>query len=234
MKRKTPQNSVDHSHHRQRLLQTVLNLGLENSNKFIALEFILTYVLPRVDVNPIAHRLLEKFGCISAVLSATPEQLMEVQGIGKTSALRLSLFPQILMLYQQDKLKNETSLKTKEQIIAYCRAYLIGKAYENLYAICLNSNAKVLSVQLLARGTTNQVTINRLDFIRKIATTNELHSVVLCHSHPNNLCKPSKEDYAAHDKMKEILTTCGIELAEHIIVCDKSCYLMEEEVEYVF
>lgn len=41
----------------------------------------------RRDTNPIAHRLLDRFGSLSAVLEAEPALLTEVDGISEHSAL---------------------------------------------------------------------------------------------------------------------------------------------------
>ena len=50
------------------------------------LELLLCAFIPRVDVKPIAKKLIAKFGTVSAVLGAAPERLMEVKGIGETTA----------------------------------------------------------------------------------------------------------------------------------------------------
>ena len=66
-----------HENHRKRLYQTITSAGFDNVNDYIALEFILTYVIPRKDTNPTAHKLLDKFGTIDAVLDANIEDLIK-------------------------------------------------------------------------------------------------------------------------------------------------------------
>ena len=51
------------------------------------LELLLFYAIPRRDTNPIAHRLLDRFGSLSAVLEAEPALLTEVDGISEHSCL---------------------------------------------------------------------------------------------------------------------------------------------------
>lgn len=227
MEKKNDLQSVDHSHHRQRLLQTVMDIGLENTNDFITLEFILTYVLPRKDTNPVAHRLFDRFGSIYAALEATPEDLMEVEGIGENSSKRLYLLLHIFARYNQDKAKNTKILQNKEAIVPYCRAFLANKPVEELYAICLNDKT-VLATKLLARGKTNQVSIDPQEFMRKILNVSRVNNVVLTHSHPDNDCRPSKEDIVANAKFAKILESVNIKLTEHVIVCPAASYLMLE------
>ena len=75
-----------HAGHRERLIETVHKVGLTEISSIQAMEFILCYIFPRGDVNPLAHRLLDKFKKISFVLDASVEDLCEVKGMGQLSA----------------------------------------------------------------------------------------------------------------------------------------------------
>lgn len=59
---------------------------LENSANLVydyeVLELLLTYAIPRRDVKPVAKALLERFGSLEKVLSASSRQLCTVSGIG--------------------------------------------------------------------------------------------------------------------------------------------------------
>lgn len=54
-----------HSGHRQRLKNRFLADGLRSFNEINTLELLLFYAVPRKDTNPIAHRLLDRFGSLS-------------------------------------------------------------------------------------------------------------------------------------------------------------------------
>ena len=77
-----------HDGHRKRLLDTVNAVGLIGLSDIQALEFILFFIIPRGDVNPLAHRLLDRFKNVPTVLDASVEDLMEVKGVGETAAKR--------------------------------------------------------------------------------------------------------------------------------------------------
>lgn len=50
------------------------------------MELFLFDALPRVNTNPIAHRLIGRFGSLDGVFSASEDELLEVQGVGKRTA----------------------------------------------------------------------------------------------------------------------------------------------------
>ena len=79
-----------HEGHRRRVRQRYLEEGLDGFKEHEALEMLLFYCLARKDTNDLAHRLLEEFGSLPAVMCATPAQLSAVSGIGENAAVFLS------------------------------------------------------------------------------------------------------------------------------------------------
>ena len=59
---------------------------MDDFEDHMILELLLFEAIPRIDTNPIGHRLLDRFGSLEGVFSASEEELCEVQGIGKASA----------------------------------------------------------------------------------------------------------------------------------------------------
>ena len=68
-----------HAGHRERLRSRFLENGLDTMENHVALELLLFYSIPRGDTNPVAHRLIEKFGSLSAALDAPYEELLETE-----------------------------------------------------------------------------------------------------------------------------------------------------------
>lgn len=61
------------------------------------LELLLFYAVPRQDVNPMAHALLDRFGSLPGVLDASIEDLCTVHGVGPKIARFLTLIPDVLL-----------------------------------------------------------------------------------------------------------------------------------------
>ena len=59
-----------HEGHRARLRRKVRETGLDALAPHEILEFLLYHIVPRQDVNALAHRLLERFGSVEGVLRA--------------------------------------------------------------------------------------------------------------------------------------------------------------------
>jgi DNA repair protein RadC len=92
---------VEQSHdgHRQRLKERFKRQDLDGFNAINALELILFYSVPRKDTNPLAHRLLDRFGNIANVFEASYEELMTVQGNTDNTAVLLKLMLSFSVLF---------------------------------------------------------------------------------------------------------------------------------------
>ena len=75
--------------HRQRLRERFLAGEAGACSDETLLELLLTYAIRRKDVRPLAHELIRAFGSLSLVLSASPEELWKVKGVGQSSVALL-------------------------------------------------------------------------------------------------------------------------------------------------
>ena len=60
-----------HAGHRKRLRERYRRSGLDDFASHEVMELLLTYAIPRVDVNRQAHALIERFGSVADALDAT-------------------------------------------------------------------------------------------------------------------------------------------------------------------
>ena len=84
-----------HDGHRQRLKKRFRTEGLDHFDEHQVLELLLYYVIPRKDTNIIAHDLIDRFGNLSQVLEAQPEEVAKGSGIGDAAATVLSLITSV-------------------------------------------------------------------------------------------------------------------------------------------
>ena len=81
----------DKSGHRERLRERFLSRDAEEFSDEMVLELLLTFAIARKDVRPLAHELIQVFGSLNEVLAASPEDLGEVKGLGRSSRTLLRL-----------------------------------------------------------------------------------------------------------------------------------------------
>lgn len=216
-----------HDGHREKMRQRFLNSGLESFADHEALELLLYYAIPRRDTNPIAHALMERYGSLSAVLSAPVEDLKKVEGIGESGAVLLRLVPQLYRKARLAEAEQETVLSSIERVGAYLLDRFEGERHEVVYQLCLDRKGRLLACKRLGEG---GVTSAELDIRRMMenAIFTNASAVVLAHNHPSGIALPSQEDYHTTDRAKAALETIGVQLLDHIIVADGDLVSMAE------
>ena len=75
--------------HRQRLRERFLEGVAGSCSDETLLELLLSFAIARKDVRSLAHELIRVFGSLSKVLSASPDDLYKVKGIGQSSVALL-------------------------------------------------------------------------------------------------------------------------------------------------
>jgi len=191
---------------------------LDNFDELYVLELLLFYCIPRKDTNPIAHRLLEQFGSLTAVLEASPEELEKVEGINTSASTFLSLITQVGRYYQVRRAEPGDILRTSDQCGSYLIPYFFGRDTETVFLLCLDAKCKVILCKKVGEGNVNSANIP-IRRVVEMALSANATSVVLAHNHPSGLALPSADDIQTTLRVAAALETVEITLADHIVVC---------------
>ena len=208
-----------HEGHRKRMKERFMKSGLDDFAPHNVLEFLLFYSIPRGDTNPIAHRLIDAFGSLSGVFDATPEELMKVSGVGESTAILISMIPQMARKYLEDKADAVNVVGGCGDIGAYLLPKFVGRTNEALMMVSIDNKNKVISCSVVAEGTVDSAKVSRrkvMEEAMKVKATR----VILAHNHPRGVAVPSAEDVAMTREIGRLFSQVGIELVDHIIVAD--------------
>lgn len=205
-----------HRGHRARLKTEFLARGLAGIPDHKALELLLCFAIPQGDVNPLAHRLMDTFGSLSGVFNATPEQLMQVKGVGEHAACLIKLIPELGGRYQADRSKLGDILDTTDRLGEYLSPEFFGQRNEITVVLCLDAKCKALHCRQLAEGSADSTSLS-LRKMMEIAFACNASQVVLAHNHPSNIAMPSQEDILATKMAFDAFRQVDILLRDHLI-----------------
>lgn len=208
-----------HDGHRQRLKERFILEGLDNFNEVQVLELLLFYVIPRQDTNPLAHRLLDRFGTLSQVLEAPVAELQKVEGMGPNAATFLHLTTAVGRYYMVNRAMHNKVLNTIEKCGEFLVPYFHGRRNETVFMLCLDAKCKLLSCKEVSEGSVNSAGVSPRKVV-ELALAANATTVVLAHNHPSGLAIPSGDDVQTTYRIASALDTVEITLADHIIVAD--------------
>ena len=208
-----------HAGHRERLRARYDRSGMDDFADHEILELLLTYAIPRGDVNGQAHALIDRFGSVAGALDAQPEELCEVKGIGPEAARFLTMLPSVFRRYALNKVTPMKSMDTLVKIGEYLMALYTGVTFERVSLLLLNNSMGLIESVHLADGSINSADVN-VRRIAELALFKHASGVVLAHNHPRGLAIPSGDDYRITQDVESALETLGVPLLEHIIVTE--------------
>ena len=209
---------MQHDGHRQRLRERFAMAQLDAFHPHEVLELLLTYAIPRRDTNPIAHNLMDYFGSLHAVLEATPEELMKVNGIGNHAATLISMLLPLYRKYEESRLTEKQTLNNYKKLFEYCISLFRGKENECIYVLSLNSQLELISADLVAEGSPGKVQINLRNIVALVLRRNA-SGIVISHNHPGGSPIPSQEDVDVTGEISKALSALDVKLLDHILVC---------------
>lgn len=206
-----------HAGHRKRLKERYLTEGLDNFNQINVLELLLFYCVQRRDTNPLAHRLLDRFGSIWDVLNASAEELMQVEGITDHIAILLTMISDLNRYYLVNNATKVKIINTTEDTCKYITPFFENRKKETVFLLCLDAKKKVLCCKNMGEGSVNSANIS-IRKIVEVALNANATSVILAHNHPSGLALPSSEDIQTTARLARALSLVEIILADHVIV----------------
>lgn len=208
-----------HAGHRRRVKQEFLAAGLDGMPDHKALELLLFYAIPQGDVNPLAHRLLERFGSLAAVFNASPEQLTAVPGVGENTAVLIKLTTALSGRYLRSRADRDKVFQHERQFQELLLPYFYGARNEMAYLVCLDGRGRLIGCHKLSEGNTFTTAIAARTVLERALNCNAA-SVVLAHNHVSGVALPSREDVSATRHLGRMLREVGIQLRDHYVVAD--------------
>jgi DNA repair protein RadC len=219
----------DHNRgHRRRLKQKFMTSGIAAFHEYEALELLLTYAVPRLDVKPIAKTLLETFGSVKGVMDAELDELMKVRGIGEHSALLCKLVKEIAALSLKQKAKEKVQITCTTELLDYCRTTMGGKKDEEFSVIYLDAQNRIIECETLQKGVVNQAVVYPRQVLESVLKK-KASAIILAHNHPSGHVRPSDADIRLTKLIQETAKVLDILVHDHIIVGENRFFSFREE-----
>ncbi len=200
---------------------------------FELLEILLFYPIrispvnkPERNPKKIAQALLERFGSIHAILSASIDDLKEVNGINEYTACFLKLLPNVIRVgnfeAKRKTLKAEPSIQGAHEFLVM---QYFGYENEVLSVLTFKNNNTMIDWNIVSQGDSNHVSFS-VRQILEMTIKKDAKKIIIAHNHPDDIAKPSKEDIVQTVRLKHALSSVDIKLLDHVIIVMNGYYSM--------
>ncbi|MGB7242216.1 MAG: DNA repair protein RadC [Sulfitobacter sp.] len=213
-KGKTPSYIADH---RKRLRTRFMAGGAAALPDYELLELVLFRAIPRRDVKPLARTLMDHFGDFNRVITAPPERLRDVSGIGDAVITELKIIEASAHRMARARVIQQHVLSSWDALLDYCHTTMAHRETEQFRVLFLDRKNVVIADEEQAKGTVDHVPVYPREVAKRALELNA-SALILVHNHPSGDPSPSQSDRAMTDQINAACCALGITLHDHLII----------------
>ncbi|MFW2541992.1 RadC family protein [Primorskyibacter sp. 2E107] len=215
-------NTRPHYHgHRERLRQRFLQGGHEAMPEYEVLELLLFNAIPRIDVKPLAKRLLAEFGDLSGVIAASEHRILQVPGADRWVFLQLRIAEAMAHRMTKAKTLKRDILSSWDALIDYCRTAMAHRDTEQFRILYLDRKNKLIADEKQAEGTVDHVPVYPREVAKRSLELNAT-AIILVHNHPSGDTTPSGADIDMTEQIVSAVGVIGVTVHDHVIIGKES------------
>ncbi|WP_158586755.1 JAB domain-containing protein [Aurantiacibacter zhengii] len=190
-------------------------------------QILANYLKPLSGANAARHAafLLEKFGSISKILSASREALLAALPDAPQVAMAIRAISEIAYIGVSETLRASVFSVRDPLFHDYLLGRLQHQKSEECLAVYLDRDGRYLKVEHFGIGTSTKFVLPLRQILQRAL---ELGSsgFVLVHNHPSGCALPSESDRTTTAKVRITAESLDCPLVDHLIVANQAIYSM--------
>ncbi len=203
--------------HRERLRARFREGGSDALPDYELLELLLFRAMPRRDVKPYAKALIQRFGSFAQVITAAPERLMEIQGIGEAAITEFKIVEAAAKRLAKGAISQKPVLSSWAKVLDYCRTAMAFAEREEFRILFLDKRNMLIGDEVQQRGTVDHTPVYVREVVRRALEVSAT-AIIIVHNHPSGDPTPSSADIAMTFEIIKAAKPLGVEVHDHIIV----------------
>lgn len=183
--------------------------------------------LPGIHVMALANQLLQEFGSLYGLISASYEDFCAKKGLGISKYTQLHAAVELSRRYLNYQLAHDCAITNPNVIREYLQSLLSGREREIFIVMFLDNQNRVICHEEMFSGTFNCVEVHPREIVRE-ALKNNAASVILAHNHPSGVAEPSSADRMITEKIYQACQLLDIRVLDHIVIGLGNCVSFAE------
>ncbi|WNO54650.1 RadC family protein [Stakelama saccharophila] len=209
--------ATDHQGHRARLRQRLLERGNDALLDHELVEYLLALAIPRRDTKPLAKALLTEFGGIGGLLSADPQAIARVPGMGDSATAAIKIAHAAAIRLVQARVADRPVLSNWQALLDYLRADMAHHPIERVRVLHLNTRNMLIQDEVMGEGSIDEAPVHVREVIRRAIDFGSA-AIILVHNHPSGDPSPSRADIELTRAVLEAGKRLGIAVHDHVII----------------
>jgi DNA repair protein RadC len=173
--------------------------------------------LPGLSVLQLAQQMLDRFGGLSGLLHAGPNELKQIKGLGPAKRAEMAAVIELARRSLVQELAERPVFDAPGKVKDYLRMQLSAREHEVFAVMFLDAQSRLIKLEEMFRGTLTQTSVYPREVLKR-ALDLQAASVILAHNHPSGLAEPSRADEFLTQTLKSALALVDVRVLDHLVV----------------
>ena len=222
--------SKNNNGHRKRLRQRFFQSNFEGFLDYEIIELLLTFGTPMKDCKQMGKEAIQKFRNLSGVINASPDELVQIKGIGESNSIFIKVIKEINKLLTKEKVEQDVRLDSPDALFNFLKEKIGSEKKEHFGVIFFDTKHNIIFDDVSV-GVLNASLVHPREIFKK-AILNNASYVIVTHNHPSGDPTPSDEDINTTKRLVEAGKILGITVVDHLIVT-KHRYVSLKEINLI-
>jgi len=206
----------DSAGHRSRLRKRLLDAGPEGFHDYELVEYLLALTIPRVDTKPLAKRLIDDFGGIGPLLSASASTLKR-EGLSEATVAALKIAEATALRLLEARTEAAPILSSWDALGDYLHAAMAHRRTEEVRILFLNAKNMLIANEALWQGSVDEASVHVREVIARAIALGAT-AIIIVHNHPSGDPSPSQQDIRLTRDLVEAGRHMKVTVQDHVIV----------------
>jgi DNA repair protein RadC len=206
----------DSAGHRARLRKRLLEAGPEGFHDYELVEYLLGLTIPRVDTKPLAKRLIEDFGGIGPLLSASAGALQR-EGLTDPTIAALKIAEATALRLLESRVEGQPILSSWDALGDYLQAAMGHRRTEEVRILFLNAKNMLIANEALWQGSVDEASVHVREVIARAIALGAT-ALIIVHNHPSGDPSPSQQDIRLTRDLVDAGRHMKVTVHDHVIV----------------
>lgn len=155
-------------------------------------------------------------------------ELMTYNGVGEAKAITILAASELGKRRQQAQAAERKDLGSAMAVYNYMHPQMQDLDVEEAWILLMNQNYKLIKPMRISHGGITETAVDVRIIIKEALLCNTT-VLALCHNHPSNNPRPSRDDDQLTQRVKKACELMRIHFMDHIIITDGAYYSYYEQ-----
>jgi len=155
-------------------------------------------------------------------------ELQRYHGMGPAKSITLLAACELGKRRSLEKAEERRKLDSPAAIYEYMHPIMQDLDVEEAWVLLLNNSYKLIRAERISHGGITETAVD-VRLIMRDALLANATVIALCHNHPSNNAKPSRDDDRLTERVAKACECMRIHLLDHLVVTDGSYYSYREQ-----